>query len=102
MGKGIGAACDYYRLRVLHVDESDEPDLEWREDILWRRPPAQHVEEYELYKVEVVALADEDEVTVIGAFESAEDAKEALSGAEEDLGELTRFEFEARYFPGDS
>jgi hypothetical protein len=102
MGKGIGAASDYYRLRVLRVDESDEPDLEWREDILWRRPPAQHVEEYELFKVEVVALDDEDEVTVIGAFESGEDANEALTIADEDLGELTRAEFEARYFPADT
>ena len=101
MAKGIGAASDYYRLRVLHVDESDEPDLQWREDILWRRPPAQHVEEYELYKVEVVALDDEDEVTVIGAFESGQDAKDALAIAEEDLGELTRSEFETRYFPAD-
>jgi hypothetical protein len=99
MGKGIGAASDYYRLRVMHVDDSDEPDLEWRDDILYRRPPAGHIEEYELYRVEAVALADEEDVTLLGAFDTAEDAHEALADAEEALLDLTRWEFEERYFP---
>jgi hypothetical protein len=102
MGKGIGAASDYYRLRMMHVDESDEPDLEWREDILYRRPPVQHVEEYELYRVEAVALENEDDVTLLGAFDSAADAHEALTAAEEELADLTRSEFEERYFPADA
>ena len=101
MGRGIGAASDFYRLRVMHVDDSDEPDLEWRDDILYRRPPASRVEEYELYRVEAVALDDEDDVTLLGAFDTPEDAHEALADAEEALAELTRSEFEDRYFPAD-
>jgi hypothetical protein len=99
MGKGIGAAQDYYRLRLIHLGDSDEPDLEWREDILWRRPPTQHIEEYERYSVQAVSLDDEDDVTTLGVFESTEDAHEALAAAEEELSELTRSEFEDRYFP---
>ena len=38
MGTGIGAAGDYYRLRLTHLDTVDGPDFEWREDILYRRP----------------------------------------------------------------
>lgn len=101
MHKGIGAAQDFYRLRLTHVGDSDEPDLEWREDILWRRPPTQHIEEYELYRVEAVALDNDEDVTPLGVFDSAEEAHEALAGAEEDLAELTRSEFEDRYFPAD-
>ena len=101
MGKGIGAADDYYRLRLMHLGESDEPDLEWREDILWRQPPTQHIEEYERYRVEAVSLDNEDDVTTLGTFESAEEAHEALSSAEEEISELTRSEFEDRYFPVD-
>jgi hypothetical protein len=101
MGKGIGAAADYYRLRVMHVDESDEPDLEWRDDILYRRPVVGALEEYEMYRVEAVALADEEDVTLLGAFDSIEDAHEALADAEEALLEMTRSEFEERYFPAD-
>lgn len=102
MSKGIGDASDYYRVRLMHVGESDEPDLEWREDILYRRPPVQHVDEYELYRVEAVALDDEDDVTLLGAFDSTADAHEALAAAEEELAELTRSEFEERYFPAEA
>jgi hypothetical protein len=102
VAKGIGAAEDYYRLRVMRVDDTNEPDLEWREDILYRRPPAQHVDEAERYRVEAVTIAAEDEVTVLGSFDSPEEAYEALAAAEEDLAELTRSEFEGRYFPADA
>lgn len=101
MGKGFGAARDFYRLRIVHVDDLDAPDLEWREDILWRRPPAQHVEEYEVYRVEAVLLEDEDVVTPLGAFDSSAEAHEALDGAQDDLDRMTRAEFEERYFPAD-
>ena len=101
MGKGIGAAQDYYRLRVVHFDESDAPDLEWREDILWRRPPASRTREFDVYRVEAVALDDDTDVTALGRFDSADDAHEALVGAQEDLDDLTRSEFEERYFPAE-
>lgn len=101
MGKAIGAASDFYRLRVIRVDETDDLDLEWRDDILYRRPPTQHVDEYELYSVEAVALDDEDAITRIGAFETSDDAHEAIGAAQQDLEELTRSEFEDRYFPAD-
>lgn len=101
MGKAIGAAADFYRLRVMRVDESDELDLEWRDDILYRRPPSQSVDEYERYRVEAVALDDEDAIVSLGAFDSVADAHEALNAAQDDLDELTRSEFEERYFPAD-
>jgi hypothetical protein len=99
--KSLGAASDFYRLRLLHVDDADLPDLDWRDDILWRRPPTQSIDEFELWRVEAVAVADEEDITVIGVFDSQADGHEALAGAEEDLAELTRSEFEERYFPAE-
>ncbi len=99
MRKGIGAARDFYRLRVTRVDDVEPADMEWREDILWRRPPLSATQESQRYRVEAVALDDDTDVTPLGAWDDSDDAHEALAGAQEDLDELTRSEFEERYFP---
>lgn len=99
--KTIGDASDFYRLRVLRVDDVDLPDMEWRDDILWRRPPATSIDESEVWRVEAVDVDDDENVTVIGVFVDPADAHEALATAEEDLAELTRSAFEERYFPAD-
>ena len=101
MAKGIGAASDYYRLRLTHLDTIEGPDFEWREDILYRRPEAPAPAEGECFRVEAVALDDEEEMTPLGAFDSRDDAHEAFAAASEDLAELTRSEFEDRYFPAE-
>lgn len=99
MGSGIGAACEYYRLRLMRLDEADSPDFEWREDILYRRPKTAAPLEYDLFRVEAVALGDDEDATSLGVFDCADDAHEALGVATADLGGLTRSEFEERYFP---
>lgn len=99
MAKGIGAASDFYRVRTMHYDLLDSPDFEWRDDVLYRRPPAVVPSERESFLVQAVALDDDENVTVLGVFDNAADAHEALSTASEDLGVLTRAEFEDRYFP---
>jgi hypothetical protein len=99
MAKGIGAAGDYYRVRLMHVDDIDAPEFEWREDILWRTPEIAPMGESQLYRIEAVALDNDESVTSLGLFDSTTDAYEALATATEDLGELTRSEFEDRYFP---
>jgi hypothetical protein len=97
--KALGAASDYYRVRLMHVDDSDTPDFEWRDDILWRRPPVTQPGEYEVWRVEAVGVDDDEDVTVIGVFEERADADEALETAAQDVLELTRSQFEERYFP---
>lgn len=99
--KQIGAASDFYRVRLTRMDEADLPEFEWRDDILWRRPPAQEMFEYELWRIEAVRIDDEENVTVLGVFESSEDAHEALEGTQEDVEQLTKSEFEERYFPAE-
>lgn len=100
--KAFGAASDYFRLRVTRMDESDSPDLEWRDDILWRRPPTDEPGESELWRVEAVAVDDEENVITLGAFDDPNDAHEALLSAEEDLAGFTVAQFEERYFPADA
>jgi hypothetical protein len=102
MATGIGGAGDYYRVRLMHVDDLDAPEFEWREDILWRTPEVKPVHEYELYRIEAITIDNDEEVTPLGLFDSTEDAYEALATATEDLDALTRSEFEDRYFPVDA
>jgi len=98
MARVIGRADDFYRLRVMHVDESDELDLDWRDDILYRRPPKQSVSEYELFRVEAVEIENEDAVTPLGTFDTQEEAYEFAQAAGDDLDEMTKSEFEDTYF----
>lgn len=97
MSRVIGNAGDFYRLRVTRIDETDEPDLEWRDDILYREPPKQRVRESESWALEAVSLDDDDDVTRIALYESSEAAYEALDAIAEDLAELTKSSFEERY-----
>jgi hypothetical protein len=102
MAKGIGAASDYYRVRLMHVDDVEAPEFEWREDILWRTPEVKPTGEDLLYRIEAVELQDDEAVTPLGLFDATEDAYEALATATEDLDALTRSEFEERYFPAEA
>jgi hypothetical protein len=82
------------------MSEADPPEFEWRDDILYREPAVDDpAPEQEHYRVEAVAIDDDENVTMLGLFESPQDAAEALDTAAEDLDRLTRSEFEDRYFP---
>lgn len=94
----IGNADEFYRLRVMRFDESDSPDLEWRDDILWRRPPADRLSEGEVYRVEAVELDDEDAAAALAEFGSPDEAYAWLETSETDLAEMTKSEFEETYF----
>jgi len=93
----IGQAADFYRLRLTRLEELVEFDFEWRDDILYRRPPRADVREEEVWIVEAVELDDEDVVRELGRFASREGAEELMGRASEDLGEMTRSRFEERY-----
>jgi hypothetical protein len=100
--KSFGAASDFYRVRLMHVDDSDSPEMEWRDDILYRRPPSEEPDEYELWRVQAVAVDDDENVTVLGVFDEVADAHEALAAAAEDLAQMTVAQFEERYFPAEA
>ena len=97
MARVIGAAHEFYRLRVSRVDQTGEPDLEWRDDILYRQPPTERIEERESYAIEAVNLDDEDDVTRVALYDSPDAAHEALAQMAEDLAEMTNVEFRKAY-----
>ena len=97
MGKVIGDASDFYRLRVTRLDVTDEPDLEWRDDILYRNPPQQDLEECAQYRVEAIDAADDEDVRVVALFDDPQAAAAFLKSTEEDLMEMTKSAFESRY-----
>lgn len=97
VGRTIGAASDFYRLRITRMDQSEEPDLEWRDDILYRTPPNQRLREADAFAIEAVSVDDEDDVTLIAVYGSSDEAYAALGPVEDDLGDLTKSAFENRY-----
>jgi hypothetical protein len=97
MARIIGAAEDFYRLRVIRLDETDEPDLEWREDILYRTPPVRELEVTEDWVLESVTLDEDETVTRLGRYESVAEAHAALDEAREALQDLTKSQFEEQY-----
>ena len=99
--KPLGDAADFYRLRVTRLDDSQMPDLEWRDDVLWRRPRTPQPEEYVVYRVEAVDVDDDEKVTPLASFGTVAEAHDALDAAQADLEELSRAKFEERYFPAD-
>lgn len=100
MSKTIGSAADFYRLRVTRMDTTEAADFEWRDDILYRRPPSDDPEEDVCFCVEAVLLDDEEVVVSIGRFDDRQAAYAWLGEREAELDEMTKSEFEAAYFTG--
>lgn len=100
-GKALGLASDFFRLRLVRLDEGDTPDLDWRDDILYRDPPIERLEERDAWVIEVVDITDDTVASTWGLFQTPEQARALLDVAEPDLEEMTRSQFEARYFPAE-
>jgi hypothetical protein len=96
----IGNADEFWRLRITRVDTTTGLDFEWHDDILYRQPKVDFGNEVELYHVEAVRLDDADSVSRVGTFGTSAEARELLSQVSEDLGGMTKSEFEARYLDG--
>lgn len=101
MSRAIGSASDFYRLRLTRVDAGDAPDFEWRDDILYRRPPETVVAEADVYVVEAVLLDDEDTTVALARFDDRPEAADWMAEVQTRLLDMTRSEFEDAYFPSD-
>lgn len=92
----FGSADDFYRVRVIRIDEPDEVEWEWRDDVLWRHPAPQLQGATPRFRVDVV-LKDANEARSIAKVQSAAAAREIAQKADEDLAMLTKRQFDARY-----
>ena len=95
----IGAAHEYWRLRVTRLDTEAELDLEWREDLLYREPPVDVVTAIAVWSVEAVPLNAEERLRTLATFSSRVEADDYAASVAEDLGEMTKSQFENAYFP---
>lgn len=92
----FGKAADFYRLRVIKVTEDSDVDLNWREDILYRRPPGVSMTTKAWYVIQAVMI-DNESAYNLKRFASGEAAMRFKDRAEELLRELTKQEFEERF-----
>lgn len=95
--KVIGSADEFWRLRITRVDATDAFDFEWHEDILYRQPVTQPVEELELWHVDAVRVDDRETKQRLATFAEREPAEQFLAQALEDLTEMTKSQFEQTY-----
>jgi hypothetical protein len=97
----IGAADEFWRLRLSRLDTTEDLDFEWREDILYREPIQSAEDELVIFQVEAVRLNDKDEVSCLARFYDREEASEYLATARDDLASMTKNQFEDAYLAGD-
>lgn len=98
----IGAADEFWRLRVTRVNEADGLDFEWHSDILYRRPSVAPIDEVESWYVEAVKLDDVETVVRVAGFAERDDADAFLRRATDDLTEMTASQFEDAYLSGEA
>ena len=96
MRKIFGKADDFYRARIMTLEEEMFPDFDWRDDILYRSPSKQHSEMRKQYCLQIVDL-DTKKGQIIKRYTNRKEADKALKMIDHDLKELTKIEFEEKY-----
>lgn len=94
--KTFGKANDFYRIRVIKVNEDSEPDLQWSEDILIRKPKNHEGKTKVWYLVQAVGV-DSEQVFTIRRFKSGNSATRFREKAGELIKESTKHEFEQSF-----
>ena len=92
----FGKAADFYRLRVLKLNEESGPELDWHDDILFKKPTADEPSFREWYVLQAVSV-DSEETHPIQRFEDNSEALRVQDKIDELLRELTKQEFESRF-----
>lgn len=93
----IGAADEFWRLRLSRVDATGAPDFEWREDVLYRAPEIEEPQEAEFWNVEAIRIEDYETVVSIATYEDRGEAEAFMARVSEDLAEMTKHQFEEAY-----
>jgi len=96
MKKIFGRAADFYRIRLVHVEEVVPPELDWSENILFYPPPLYDSQATFQYRIEVVDT-DNSNTLPMAFFAEKLEAEEKFKVIEEDLNNLTKMEFEEKY-----
>lgn len=97
MARIIGAADEFWRLRLSRVDTTTDVDFEWHDDILYREPRVGSIGDLECWNVEAVRIDDYDAIVRVASFAEREEAETFYERACEDLTEMTKAQFEESY-----
>jgi hypothetical protein len=95
--KIIGPATDFWRVRLVRVDTTNDLDFEWHEDILYRQPPVTDVGEVGLWRIEAIRTDDLDVIVCVASLESRQRAEELFELVSEHLRDMTKSQFEEMY-----
>lgn len=96
MKKIFGRAADFYRIRLVHVEEVVPPELDWNENVLFYPPPPYDSQTTFQYRIEVVSV-DNSKTLPMSFFVEKLEAEEKFNIVEEDLKNLTKMEFDEKY-----
>ncbi len=94
--KVFGNAKDFYRVRIIVINEETPQDFEWRDDILYASKGDINGNTKRAYLVQIVTL-DEGKAVFAQIFEKKREANQNLRKMEEDLDDLTKMEFDKKY-----
>jgi formylmethanofuran dehydrogenase subunit E len=94
--KIFGKADDFYRARILTLEEEVLPDFDWRDDILFHSPSGYGGGTRIKYCLQIVDL-DSSKNHIFKKYASRKEAEQVLKKMKEDLKELTKMEFEKKY-----
>lgn len=96
MAKVFGKASDFYRARILTLEEEVPPDFDWRDDVLYRTPK-EHCSRIKIdYCLQIIDL-DSRKSQVLKQYSNRTEAEQTLKIIEEQLDDLTKMEFEKKY-----
>lgn len=93
----IGNADEFWRLRVTRLDTTENFELEWHDDILYREPHPDPGLEVESWFVEAVRLDDPEAVSRLATCRSQGEARDVLAAITGDLTQMTKSQFEVAY-----
>lgn len=93
----IGAASEFWRVRITRLDTTEGLDFEWHDDILYREPTVDPGSEVQTWQVQAVALDGSERVVRLDAFFDRASAEDFLAEVEDDLREMTNTQFEDAY-----
>lgn len=95
--KTFGTANEFYRARVISIEEILPSPFEWREDVLFGEGMDAQPTVKKEYQLQVVAT-EGDTVHTLDSYPDKRKAEVLFRRVEEDLGELTKMQFEKKYF----
>lgn len=96
MKKIFGRASDFYRIRLVHLEEVVPPELDWNSYVLFYPPPPYDSQTAFRYRLEVVDV-DTGNSVPLAFFADESQADDVLTEVEEDIENLTKKEFEDKY-----